>query len=155
MSNGPPETADVWRARLRSVLDEHYVVGVQEHFAEAVKLFAGEFGWQRLIAPQVRVNTARPRELGDEETRELILAYNWLDAELHGEYARRIEESITAATNVSRFARARRAKSRQNGLGWMSLANPPPRSERGAKVVRGRRRQGWRERWVRRPRCKV
>ena len=79
------------------MLDEHYVVGVQEHFAEAVKLFAGEFGWQRLTAPQGRGQHRPPRELDDEETRELIVAYDWLDAEIHGEgVARRIETAAAA-----------------------------------------------------------
>ena len=60
MSNGPPENADLWRARLNSVLDEHYVVGVQEHFAEAVKLFAGSW-LERLIAQQAGQHSPPPR----------------------------------------------------------------------------------------------
>jgi hypothetical protein len=91
MSEGAPPNADLWRERLRSVLEEHYVVGVQEYFTETVTLFAKEFGWSELLAPRARYNRSRPRDWDDEEVRELILAYNWLDVELYGEYAERMK----------------------------------------------------------------
>jgi len=92
VNNGPPPNADTWRERLRQVLDDgNYVVGVQNRFDEVVELFAREFGWSQVFVPKARVNPSRPRELDDERTRELLLAYNWLDVELYEECARRMD----------------------------------------------------------------
>jgi hypothetical protein len=97
VNNGPPPNAQTWRERLRQVLDEKYLVGVQDRFDEVVELFARELGWQQVFVPRARVNTSRPREPEDERTRRLLLAYNWLDVELYEECARRIDRQLVAS----------------------------------------------------------
>jgi Galactose-3-O-sulfotransferase len=89
---GPPEDADLWRERLFELLAERYAIGLQEYFRESVELFAAELGWERVSVRRVRANPARPRSIDDEETAELIRAYNWLDVELHDRYLRRFRE---------------------------------------------------------------
>ncbi len=94
---GPSPDADLWRARLRRVVDEVFLVGVQDRFPEYVGLLAHRFGWKAFV-PQSKVNPERP-PLSDvsPELRETILAHNWLDAELYElcrqAQARRAEEA--------------------------------------------------------------
>lgn len=83
-SAGPGRDADVWRGRLRELVENGvFFVGVQERFAQYVELLSRRFGWAPFV-PQAKVNRARPpvAELSPE-LRETILAYNWLDTELH------------------------------------------------------------------------
>jgi hypothetical protein len=83
VSAGPPADADVWRGRLRELVDRVFVVGVQDRFAEYVGGLAARLGW-RAFVPRSKVNAARPAvaEL-DPELVETIRAYNWLDHELY------------------------------------------------------------------------
>jgi hypothetical protein len=95
-TTGPSADADVWRARLRRLVDEVFLVGVQDRFAEYVELLADRFDWKAFV-PQSKVNPERPplSEVSPE-LRETILAHNWLDAELYElcrqSQARRVEE---------------------------------------------------------------
>jgi hypothetical protein len=93
LGDGPGPNADLWRSRLRSIIDKWYVIGVQDHFSDSVRRFASEFGWERAVAPAVRVNRRRPRDSVDEASRELVLSHNWLDAELYQNSLERFEGS--------------------------------------------------------------
>jgi hypothetical protein len=86
--DGPPPNADLWRERLFSLLDDHYVVGVQEHLRESVRLFAREFRWRHSSTRRVRV-ASREADPIDDDTAALIRRYNWLDVELYARFARR------------------------------------------------------------------
>jgi len=97
ITRGPPRNAETWRERLQQALNEKYVVGVQDRFDDVVELFAREFGWSQVFVPKARVNPSRPRELDDERTRELLLAYNWLDVELYEECSRRMNRQLVAS----------------------------------------------------------
>ncbi len=89
---GPPADANLWRARLFSLLSRRFVVGVQDAFDDSVRRFSEEFGW--VSEPDVppataKVNPFRPRSYPiDEALANTILAANWLDMELHAEYWR-------------------------------------------------------------------
>ena len=87
-----------------------------------------------------------PPASATEETRELILAYNWLDAELHGEYARRIEESITAA-NAQRVTQVSLAQGgqKQTKRAWLDESGESTASKRARRKGRAARAapQGW------------
>jgi hypothetical protein len=89
---GPPADADVWRGRLRDMVDRVFLVGTQDRFGEYVDALARRFGWQPFVA-RSKVNEQRPAtaEL-PSDVREAILAYNWLDVELY-ELARRAQEA--------------------------------------------------------------
>jgi hypothetical protein len=81
--------ADAWRARLRELVDSVYTVGVQDRFEEFVASLAERYGWT-VSTPRSKVNpNRRPASELPEETRERILAANWLDAELYEAAARR------------------------------------------------------------------
>ena len=86
-----PSTSDTsalapYRDGALEILEDGYVVGVQDRFSQSVRLFADSFGWRRAFVP--KLNT-RPSDLEvDEGTRVLIRAYNSLDAELHARYSR-------------------------------------------------------------------
>jgi hypothetical protein len=91
ISAGPPPDADVWRERLRDIVNRVFLVGVQDQFAEYVDSLARRFGW-RAFVPRSKVNAERPPASEvSPELRETILAYNWLDAELY-ELARQAQE---------------------------------------------------------------
>ena len=80
---GPSPDADVWRERLRHLVDRVFTVGVQDRFAEYVDSLAERFGW-RAFTPQSKVNTRRPAVSEvSADLRERIRAHNWLDAELY------------------------------------------------------------------------
>ncbi len=79
---GPGPDADVWRERLRDLLDRVYLVGVQDRFADYLELLAERYGWD-VFEPRSKVNPERPAEEIPASLRETILAYNWLDAELY------------------------------------------------------------------------
>jgi hypothetical protein len=83
MAPGPPPDAEVWRQRLRDLVERVYLVGVQHRFGEYVDSLAGRFGWSAFV-PRRGVNKERP-PLTDApaDVRETILACNWLDTELH------------------------------------------------------------------------
>jgi hypothetical protein len=82
-SEGPSSDADLWRARLRELVEDVFFVGVQDRFAEYVELLARRLGW-RAFVPHSKRNERRPPLSEDSaELREKILAYNWLDAELY------------------------------------------------------------------------
>jgi hypothetical protein len=82
-SAGPGADADLWRARLRELVEDVFLVGVQDRFEQYVDVLARRYGWEAFV-PQSKVNPERP-PLSEvpAELRETILAYNWLDAELY------------------------------------------------------------------------
>ncbi len=91
-SAGPSPDADVWRDRLRALVEDVYHVGVQDRFAEYVESLAQRFGWRPFV-PQSKVNPNRPAVSEvSAELRERIRAYNWLDAELY-DLCRQAQES--------------------------------------------------------------
>ncbi len=81
-SAGPSADADVWRSRLRELVERVYLAGVQDRFADYVDQLARRYGWE-VFEPRNKVNPQRPAEEAPESLRETILAYNWLDAELY------------------------------------------------------------------------
>ena len=71
--------------RTRRRLAEHYEVGVQERFGEAVRRFARVFGWRvpdDVATRRINVGRERPRAI-DATLRETILRHNRSDAALH------------------------------------------------------------------------
>jgi hypothetical protein len=81
-SAGPAANADLWRERLRELVERVYVAGVQDRFSEYLELLAQRYGWE-VFEPRNKVNEIRPVEDVSPELREKILAHNWLDAELY------------------------------------------------------------------------
>jgi hypothetical protein len=80
---GQPPDAGLWRDRLRTLVDDVFVVGVQDRFEEYLAQLAGRYGW-KVFVPQSKVNTGRPAPADvPAGLHETILAYNWLDRELH------------------------------------------------------------------------
>jgi hypothetical protein len=90
-SAGPGADADIWRERLRDVVERVYLAGVQDRFAEYLDVLAQRYGWD-VFEPRSKVNPARPDEDVAPELRETILAYNWLDVELYELCKQRITE---------------------------------------------------------------
>jgi len=83
-SEGPPPDADVWRERLRALVDDVFIIGVQDRFADFVAWLGRRHGWTNPFVPQSGVNRHRPpMEETPAEVREQILAHNWLDTELY------------------------------------------------------------------------
>jgi hypothetical protein len=91
-STKPPPDANVWRARLFSLLSRWFLVGVQDRFDDSVQRFVEELGWglkPDIKAPSEKMNPQRPPAAPlDEELAQLIRSANWLDVELHTEYLR-------------------------------------------------------------------
>ena len=81
-SAGPSADADVWRDRLRDLVERVFLVGVQDRFEQYVQLLAHRYGWQPFV-PRAKVNAQRPGLDTSADPLEVILAYNWLDAELY------------------------------------------------------------------------
>ena len=81
-SAGPARDADLWRERLRDLVERVYLVGVQDRFEQYLDLLASRFGWRSFI-PQSKVNPQRPAAAVAPDLRRTILAYNWLDSELY------------------------------------------------------------------------
>jgi hypothetical protein len=80
---GPSADADLWRARLRELVERVFYVGVQGRFDRYAELLARRFGW-RIVAARSKVNERRPPvDALPASLRETIRAYNWLDAELY------------------------------------------------------------------------
>jgi hypothetical protein len=82
-SAGPGAGADLWRERLRELVEHVFLVGVQDRFEQYVDVLARRYGWKAFV-PQSKVNPQRPplSEVS-AELRETMLAYNWLDTELY------------------------------------------------------------------------
>jgi hypothetical protein len=90
-SSGPTPDAELWRGRLRELLDRVYLVGVQDRFEAFVEQLSERFGWQPLVAHS-KVNAERtPLAETPASLRETVLAHNWLDAELY-ELARQAQD---------------------------------------------------------------
>ena len=81
---GPPPEADLWRERLRELVDGVFLIGIQDRFADFVAWLGRRYRWTTPFVPRSGVNRHRPplRET-PAEVREQILAYNWLDTELY------------------------------------------------------------------------
>jgi hypothetical protein len=88
---GPSPDADVWRERLRDVVERVYLAGVQDRFGEYLELLGRRYGW-KIFEPRNKVNPARPAEEISPGLRETILAHNWLDAELYELCREAVEE---------------------------------------------------------------
>jgi hypothetical protein len=93
-SAGDPES-DLWRQRLFTIVEEQYLVGLQERFPESIELFAREFGWAKVYDASAKVNRARP-SLSEVpmETRDLIRSFNWLDEELYRACSERFDSVL-------------------------------------------------------------
>jgi hypothetical protein len=106
---GPSPDAELWRSRLRELVDGGvFFVGVQDRLDGYVDLLARRLGWETSSVPQRGVNKHRPRlSESPAEVRETILAYNWLDAELH-ELCRAVQMRREAEGQVSGSAGAGR-----------------------------------------------
>jgi hypothetical protein len=79
---GPSADADLWRGRLRDLVEHRFVVGVQDRFEEYVQGLSRRYDWQAFV-PRSKVNPHRPPREPATEPRDVILAYNWLDSELY------------------------------------------------------------------------
>jgi hypothetical protein len=100
-SEGPPPDADVWRERLRVLVDEVFIIGLQDRFAGFVAWLGRRYGWTNPFVPRSGVNRHRPPvEATPAEVRERIAAYNWLDTELY---------ELSAQAQERREARERNA----------------------------------------------
>ena len=80
---GAADGADLWRERLRHLVERVYFVGVQDRFEQYVDLLASRYGWRSFV-PHQKVNSQRPATSVPPDLRRTILAYNWLDSELYG-----------------------------------------------------------------------
>lgn len=91
VSAGPSPDADLWRDRLRQLVDDVFFAGVQDRFEQYVELLSRRYGWQAFV-PRNKVNPQRigPAKVSPEMV-ETIRAYNWLDAELY-ELCRQAQE---------------------------------------------------------------
>jgi hypothetical protein len=94
-SPGPAADAELWRGRLRELVERVYLVGVQDRFAAYLDLLARRYGWE-VFEPRSKVNPVRPAEELAPGLRETILAYNWLDAELYELCRAAVEEPAAA-----------------------------------------------------------
>jgi hypothetical protein len=94
-SAGPSVDADVWRERLRDLVEHVFLVGVQDRFEQYVSALVRRYGWKALV-PHSKVNPQRPplSEVSSE-LRETILAHNWLDAQLY-ELCREVQKQREA-----------------------------------------------------------
>jgi hypothetical protein len=79
---GPSGDASMWRGRLRALVEDVFLVGVQDRFEQYVEMLARRYGWRALV-PRSKVNPKRPATEPSDDLRRTILAYNWLDAELY------------------------------------------------------------------------
>ena len=78
------DEAELWRQRLRELVDGVFLVGVQDRFEQYVGLLARRYSWQEVHVPRAKVNPQRPSSPAvSPGLREEILSYNWLDRELH------------------------------------------------------------------------
>ncbi len=99
-SEGPSADADLWRGRLRELIESVFFVGVQDRFAGYAELLARRFGWSAFV-PTSKVNERRPPASDvSGELRRTILAYNWLDHELY-ELCRELQMQREAEAQVS------------------------------------------------------
>lgn len=83
VSCGPPPDADVWRERLRAVADT-YILLRNDRLDEDFARVSRDWAWKVEQPVRMRGNPSRPRvEDLPAGLHERILAFNWLDAELH------------------------------------------------------------------------
>jgi hypothetical protein len=82
LSAGPPANADVWRERLRELVEHVFLVGVQDRFGAYVQLLARRFHWEPFV-PSSKVNQGAPPAAISADLLETIRACNWLDSELY------------------------------------------------------------------------
>jgi hypothetical protein len=89
---------DLWRQRLRDLVDEVFLVGVQDRFQQYTALLARRYGWQKVRVRHAKVNPQRPAGATvSPELRAAILDYNWLDRELY-ELSRQAQLAAESAT---------------------------------------------------------
>jgi hypothetical protein len=122
---------------LQNVVAESYIAGTQEFFPQSVALMGAALRWRRRFVVELNVNDARPRGAAvDDETRAIIHAHNWLDAELHGQRADAVSQASLAGLQPTpaRFRWRRGAASR--------LPHSLRRSSRRVSTVRTVARAG-------------
>jgi hypothetical protein len=102
VTQGPPDDADLWRERLFGLV-ETYVVLVQDELGASLELFGADWRLGSHALPRLRVNRDRPGiDEVDEETRELVYAFNWLDRELYAHAAARLAQEKAKAKKLTR-----------------------------------------------------
>jgi hypothetical protein len=79
---GPGPDADLWRNRVRHIVDSVFLLGVQDRFTQYISGLARRYGWRPFV-PRGKVNGARPAVFDASALWETVLSYNWLDAELY------------------------------------------------------------------------
>jgi hypothetical protein len=95
----PSDEANLWRERLRDLVDRLFLVGVQDRFEEYVDVLARRYGWPASV-PQAKINPQRPSDVAvSPGLRDAILGFNWLDRELH-ELARQKQQRREAKEGV-------------------------------------------------------
>jgi hypothetical protein len=93
---------NLWRQRLFELMDEYFLVGVQERFEESIQAFGRAFGWEKVYPATARINSDRPPpEVLPPETVELVRRYNWLDCELHARHVDRIGRPLASPATVT------------------------------------------------------
>jgi hypothetical protein len=101
---GSPAERELWRKRLRELVDQVFLVGVQDRFEQYAAMLARRYDWQDVLVPHAKVNPQRPSSPAvSSGLRAAILDHNWLDRELH-ELSRRSQierESIAAGLGSS------------------------------------------------------
>jgi hypothetical protein len=100
--SGQPDEAVDLKQRALDLLSRQYVVGVQERYEQSLQLFASRFGWE---LPVHRLNV-RAREEIDPDTRELVAAYNEVDAELHAHFEAILDRSTVEVARRPRVVPA-------------------------------------------------
>jgi hypothetical protein len=78
------DEADLWRQRLRKLVSDVFLIGVQDRFEQYVGHLARRYGWHEVLVPRAKVNPQRPSSPAvSAGLREAVLTHNWLDRELH------------------------------------------------------------------------
>ena len=120
--SGQPDDAAELKQRALDLLSRQYIVGVQERYEESLELFARNFGWREL--PVHRLNVRAPEDV-DSDTRELILAHNELDAELHAHFEAAVERYAAELPPRARAPRATPSSSGPRASQGVCVIGPP------------------------------
>jgi len=77
--------------KVQNIMQQYYIVGIQERFKESVEYFAHQFGWKNLSYVKTNVSQTRQKlsEL-PEELVTLIRTYNNIDVKLHNFYIKKL-----------------------------------------------------------------
>lgn len=82
----------VYENKLHEILNNYYIIGLQEYYNRSVEYFSREFGWKHLVYNKDNITKSRPKvsELPDDVV-SLIRAHNQLDINLHGNIKKRFD----------------------------------------------------------------